>query len=86
MADLAENLVRMANAYIDRRDALGLQGGWDFGISWTPRAMLQAAQTPATDPGGISVFEAVEKELGLRLTKKTIPLMVVDRVDEKPTK
>lgn len=48
MAELAENLERMASAYIDHRrvDATGLQGGWDFGIGWTPRAMLQAAQAP----------------------------------------
>jgi uncharacterized protein (TIGR03435 family) len=83
MAELAENLERMANAYTDHPivDATGLQGGWDFRIGWTPRAMLQAAQTAnpnqppeaisaAADPSGISVFEAVEKELGLKLVKK----------------
>ena len=76
MAEPAENLERIANAYIDHPivDATGLQGGWDFRIGWTPRAIFQAGQTPnpnqppeaisaATDPSGISVFEAVEKEL-----------------------
>jgi uncharacterized protein (TIGR03435 family) len=40
----------------------------------------------ATDPNGISVFDAVEKELGLKLVKqkRSIPVIVVDHVDEKP--
>jgi uncharacterized protein (TIGR03435 family) len=92
MAELAQNLARMANAYIDHPivDATGLQGGWNFAIGWTPRGMLQAqpqtSTTEASDPNGISVFEAVEKELGLKLVKQTrsIPVIVVDHVDEKP--
>ena len=80
MADLAETLQQQANAYIDHPivDATGLQGGWDFLIGWTPKGMLQAqpganpnqppgAMTDAGDPGGISAFDAVEKELGLKL-------------------
>jgi uncharacterized protein (TIGR03435 family) len=97
MAELAQNLAQMANAYIDHPvvDGTGLQGGWDFLIGWTPRGMLQgqganSTSTPnseASDPGGgISVFDAVEKELGLKLVKQTrsIPVLVVDHVDEKP--
>jgi uncharacterized protein (TIGR03435 family) len=98
MADLAQNLQRMANAYIDHPivDATGLQGGWNFAIGWTPKGMLQAAPanpnqpagsaTEAAEPSGISVFEAVEKELGLKLVKQkqSIPVIVVDHVTEKP--
>jgi uncharacterized protein (TIGR03435 family) len=59
--------------------------------------MLQTPQAPnpnqpagatveASDPSGISVFDAVEKELGLKLVKqkRSIPVIVVDHVDEKP--
>ena len=94
MAELATNLERMANAYIDHPivDGTGLQGGWDFLIGWTPRGMLQPVGAGerdvegASDPNGISVFEAVEKELGLKLVKQTrsIPVIVVDHVEEKP--
>ncbi|HEY6343046.1 MAG TPA: TIGR03435 family protein [Bryobacteraceae bacterium] len=99
MAELAQNLQQQANAYIDHPivDATGLQGGWNFLIGWTPRAQLEAPQTPnpdqtpgatagAADPNGISVFDAVEKELGLKLVKqkRAIPVIVVDHVDEKP--
>jgi uncharacterized protein (TIGR03435 family) len=99
MADLAQNLQQMANAYIDHPivDATGLQGGWNFAVGWTPRGMLQTPPAPnpnqppgataeAADPSGISVFEAVEKELGLKLVKQkqSIPVIVVDHVSEKP--
>src|SRR5579871_2466108 len=82
-------------------DATGLPGGWDFLIGWTPKqALQQSGQAAATaaaaagekteggaaDPGGITVFEAVEKQLGLKLVKqkRTIPVIVVDHVSEKP--
>ena len=53
LAKLAENLERIASASIDHRivDAAGLQGSSDFRIGWTPRAMLQAAQTPNPTSG-----------------------------------
>jgi uncharacterized protein (TIGR03435 family) len=101
MAELAQNLSRWASAYIDHPivDATGLEGGWDFFIGWTPRKLLDKAQpgnqtapsspesAMASDPGGgLSVFQALEKELGLKLVKQTrsIPVTVVDHVDEKP--
>ncbi len=88
----------MANAYIDHPivDATGLDGGWDFLIGWTPKGMLQKPQAAnpnapgalpeASDPDGISVFEAVEKELGLKLVKqkRSIPVIVMDHVSERP--
>lgn len=66
-------------------------------MGWTPKAALMPQQAPnpnqpagavaeAADPGGISVFDAVEKELGLKLVKqkRSIPVIVFDHVDEKP--
>ncbi len=81
-AELAENLARMANAYIDHPivDGTGLQGGWDFLIGWTPRGKLlgqgasptSSPNSEASDPsGGISVFDALQRELGLKLVKQT---------------
>ncbi|HWC98895.1 MAG TPA: TIGR03435 family protein [Candidatus Sulfopaludibacter sp.] len=96
MTELAQNLALMANAYIDHPivNATDLEGGWDFAVGWTPKGMLQAAEssnaasgtTAAVEPTGISVFEAVEKELGLKLVKQTrsIPVIVVDHISEKP--
>ena len=98
MADLAQNLQQMASAYIDHPvvDSTGLSGGWNFLIGWTPKALMQAptpaspqgagAPVEAADPNGLTVFEAVERELGLKLVKqkRSIPIIVVDHVDEKP--
>jgi uncharacterized protein (TIGR03435 family) len=98
MAELAQSLQQMAGGYIDHPivDATGLSGGWNFLMGWTPRNVLQP-QTPhpnpssgaiaeAADPNGISVFEAMEKQLGLKLVrqKRSIPVIVVDHVSEKP--
>ena len=98
MADLADSLERMAGAYIDHPvvDATNLQGGWDFMIGWTAKAQLQPTHPTeagqgdqpglAAEPNGITVFEATERELGLRLVKqkRRIPVIVVDHVDETP--
>jgi uncharacterized protein (TIGR03435 family) len=101
MGELAQNLQQFANAYIDHPivDATGLQGGWNFLVGWTPKVALQGPQAPnpnqptgaideASDPNGLSVFEAVEKELGLKLVKqkRSIPVIVVDHVNEEPIK
>jgi len=94
MGELAENMQRMAPAYIDHPvvDETGIAGGWNFFIGWTPRAMLQQVDNSnqpvgtAADPTGISFFEALERELGLKLVKQTrmYPVIVVDHIEEKP--
>ena len=63
-------------------DSTGLQGGWNFDIKWTPKGRL--AQAGAD---GVSLLDAVDKQLGLKLELQTAPrpVLLVDRVDEKPT-
>jgi len=95
MADLALNVTNWAGGYFDHPafDATGLTGGYDFVLSWTPKQALHPAQTDVTgtgaavDPGGMSVFEALERQLGLRIDtqKKMIPVTVIDHLEEKPT-
>lgn len=93
MAELAQNLQQQASAYIDHPivEATGLEGGWNYSLGWTPKAQLEAPQAANANgdtslPNGISVFDAVERELGLKLVKgkRSIPVTVVDHVDEKP--
>lgn len=99
MAELAENILRRAGGYIDHPvvDATGLEGEWDFVMGWTaagafrqpPHQTDQPAggTVQASDPsGGISVFDAVQKQLGLKLVKQThsYPVIVVDHISEKP--
>jgi uncharacterized protein (TIGR03435 family) len=98
MAELGQTLQQFASGYIDHPivDATGLPGGWNFLMGWTPKNNLQpqlpspnastSAVAEAADPNSISAFEAVEKQLGLKLVKqkRSIPVIVVDHVSEKP--
>ena len=60
----------------------GLAGVWDFHIKWTGRGLLTSAGSD-----GITLFDALDKQLGLKLDlqKAPIPVIVVDSVNEKPT-
>lgn len=49
-----------------------LDGAWDFMLQWTPRGRLAAAGAV-----GITIFDAVEKQLGLKLDAKRAPAPVV---------
>jgi uncharacterized protein (TIGR03435 family) len=63
-------------------DQTGLGGAWDFELKWTPRNRLAQA-----GPDGISLFDAVDKQLGLKLEaqKAPLPVLIVDSVNQKPT-
>ena len=84
MEQLAQDLHNMAGAYITDTvvDKTGLMGKWDFELKWTARALLAAAGAD-----GISVFDAVDKQLGLKLEpqKLAVPVLIVDGVNQKPT-
>ena len=84
METLAQDLHDWANGYVTSpvSDQTGLKGGWDFDIKWTNKGQLAKAGAD-----GISIFDAVDKQLGLKLEAKTAPLPVitVDSVKEKPS-
>jgi uncharacterized protein (TIGR03435 family) len=84
MAAFAQLLPRAMGAYLPNPvvDLTGLQGAWDFEFSVTPRPLLAQAGSE-----GISLFDALEKQLGLKLELKDMPTsaLVVDSVDRKPT-
>jgi uncharacterized protein (TIGR03435 family) len=71
-------------------DATGLDGAWDFTLSFSAPYLL-ASPSPgetASDPnGGVSLQEAVNKQLGLKLEKRLrpVPILVIDHMQEKPT-
>jgi uncharacterized protein (TIGR03435 family) len=98
LAQLAEKLPAMAPAYVDHPalDSSGLDGGWDFALSWTPRANFDGAQRGqapnqgapgASDPnGGLSLFEGVQRlGLKLELQKHPYPVLVIDHMEQKPS-
>jgi uncharacterized protein (TIGR03435 family) len=82
MESFAQFLHSVASPYLKSPvvDQTGLKGAWDFDIHWT-------YQKPTDGTGGTSIFDAVDKQLGLKLDAKTAPLPVlfVDSVNETPT-
>jgi uncharacterized protein (TIGR03435 family) len=90
MAKFAEALttsIFLAPQYLNGRlvvDETELKGVWDFDLKFTPRGMV----TPAGPmPGSLSLFDAVDRQLGLRLDPVEVPMpvIVVDSVNQKPT-
>jgi uncharacterized protein (TIGR03435 family) len=107
MAEFAALLPGIASGYLRTQvqDATGLEGAWDFTLSFSgagivngaggrggdPGAMAGgppgSAPAAAADPsGGLSLFDAVSKQLGLKLEmqKRPMPVLVIDHVEQKP--
>jgi uncharacterized protein (TIGR03435 family) len=101
MARFADMLQGLAPGYIHAPvlDATGLEGSWDFTLSFSTAGQLQggggrAGATPSTDSanaasdpnGALSLPDAVAKQLGLKLeqTKRPVKVLVIDHVEEKP--
>ncbi len=64
-------------------DSTGLKGAWDFDLKWSSRIVFDLL-------GGadaITLPDAVDKQLGLKLEEQKIPtpVIVVDQVNKKPT-
>ena len=63
-------------------DNTGLKGTWDFDLKWSSRVQLATA-----GGDGISIYDAIDKQLGLKLGKQLspIPVVIVDSLNETPT-
>jgi uncharacterized protein (TIGR03435 family) len=101
MPQFAEKLRQVAGGYLDHKvvDLTGLKGSYDFAVSWTGVGRLRAlggkseSQTTgdapsAADPStSLTVFEAVDRYLGLKLAaqKYAMPSIVIDHVERTPT-
>lgn len=90
MMAFAEVLRSMLGAqqYIDTRsvvDETGLSGEWDFDFRYSQKPL--AAAVSRVNGETITIFDAVDKQLGLKLdaTKISMPVLVVDRVNRTPT-
>jgi uncharacterized protein (TIGR03435 family) len=99
MAQFAEMLPNIAPGYLrtDVVDATGLEGGWDFTFSFSPAGALQFNNRPtgeggssqeASDPtGAMSLFDAMVRQLGLKLEqhKRPAKVLVIDSIERTPT-
>jgi uncharacterized protein (TIGR03435 family) len=75
-------------------DATGLKGSWDFRLNFTPTPVLNinnVGREPGDDrpddpTGGISIQDAMVRQLGLKLEqrKRMLPVVVIDHIEEKP--
>jgi uncharacterized protein (TIGR03435 family) len=99
MARFAELLPQLANGYahVPVLDSTALDGAYDFTISFSAVGLLQSGgpgrggDNPAagvSDPNGaLSLPDAINKQLGLKLElqKRPMQVLVIDHVEEKPT-
>lgn len=72
-------------------DATGITGRWDFMLNYAPtgdrRIPVGAREQDADPSGAATIFESINKQLGvkLELRKRMLPVLVIDHIEEKPT-
>jgi uncharacterized protein (TIGR03435 family) len=99
MAQIGEQFQRIGNGVIFNPvlDKTGLTGSYDFTLSFSSPDLVKggaaasgdaAANGTASEPNGaLSFFDAVNKQLGLKLEKekRPLPVLVIDHINETPT-
>ena len=76
-------------------DLTGLKGSYDFEFTWSPPARFANRSnglpsggqiTAAVPTGGVTLYDAIDKQLGLKLTvqKHSMPVVVIDHADRTP--
>ena len=91
------DITGMAPAYVNHPavNETGLDGAWDFDLMWTGLGSLNGRanmgqtgdRTEAkAQLGSLTFFEAIEKQLGLKLTlqKRPMPVLIIDHLNPKP--
>jgi uncharacterized protein (TIGR03435 family) len=85
-ADMNAVVQAITNSFLDRPvlDKTGLTGAYNLKLTYTPET--QANRNTAPDASDISIFTAVQEQLGLKLEPKkaTVEVLIVDRI-ENPT-
>ena len=96
MADLAGTLARGVRGYITIPvvDQTGIKGSYNFEFNFTPAGRLNGAggrgdsdqRSAAPIGSGLSLFDALQAQLGLKLESRKIPMpvVVVDHVERTP--
>jgi uncharacterized protein (TIGR03435 family) len=99
MAEFAERLSSLAPGYLHLpvEDGTGLNGSWTFSFFFASIAQVAAARRAANPDGSnaqsadepidaLTLFEALPKQLGLKLEnrKRPMPVVVIDHVEQTP--
>jgi uncharacterized protein (TIGR03435 family) len=68
-------------------DDTGLMGLYDFKLEWSPDGTPRGGNEPRDPDAGVSLFVALQQQLGLKLEQKKIPveMFIVDHVNKVPT-
>jgi uncharacterized protein (TIGR03435 family) len=98
---MAQFAVRLQNMAMELSwpvlDATEIEGGWDFSLTYNRfpamargrGGMVEGGAVPmASEPTGtVTIFEAMEKQLGLKLEmhKRPMPIIVIDHLEQRPT-
>jgi uncharacterized protein (TIGR03435 family) len=93
MAEFAGLLPTIVSDYLRApvADMTGLEGRWDFTVGYSPQSMFNQATRGGGDAGAaitptgvLSIFEAIDQQLGLELQpqKRMLPVMVIDSISE----
>ena len=86
MGRLVDRLNDDSGGYLQHKvvDLTGQTGTYDFTLTWTLPFSL-----PGPDSGqvGFTLFEAIDRQLGLKLSprKHPMPVLIVDHIDRQPT-
>jgi len=89
MAILADELARrVGRTVVDRT---GVTGAFDVKLTWSPDEFqvpgpAEMGRAEAANPGGLSLFSAVQEQLGLKLEadKGPVPVLIIDSA-ERPS-
>ena len=93
MAQFADMLPNLANGYVRTPvlDSTGLEGAYDFTLSFSAVGLLRSGGRGGDAPGGaasdpngaLSLPDAANKQLGLKLElqKRTMPVLIIDHVE-----
>jgi len=84
MSLLAVSLPRsVGRIVLDRTNLIGV---FDLDLEWTPEQASSSGASVALPTDGVSIFTAVQEQLGLKLesTQSPVDVLVIDRV-QKPT-
>jgi uncharacterized protein (TIGR03435 family) len=96
MTQFAAILQDMANGYVHApiKDATEIEGNFDFSVNFSGVGLLPGrafdpnATSGTTDPNGsLTLPEALQKQLGLKLEmgKRPLPVLVIDHVEDRPS-
>jgi len=81
MAEFAHEIPEIAGRYTDQRvvDQTGLDGSWQFSLEWTSFGDLETN-------GGLTLFAALQSQLGLQLENKKlpVPVVIIDSMERTP--